>query len=238
MALQTSGAISLNDIHVEAGGSSGTLASINDSDIRGLIGKGSGAQMSFGEWYGASSSVFDTATIYPSLGRVWNGYGTAQTGSGTVRGNYDMTATSGSQGVSCAVCSVTPLAPNTTYTLDYDVTMTGNSQGTNLFLCDNSYASTAGLSNSMQVSSGGINTKKHLISFGYWQTGGVHADTGSGFAFWNGNSNATHRIVGTGVTFTTDQYGYSGVGIYLSQSRNANNNPEYGAVTVNSFVIT
>jgi len=55
MALQTSGAISLNDIHVEAGGSSGTSASINDSDIRALIGKASGAQMSFSEWYGASA---------------------------------------------------------------------------------------------------------------------------------------------------------------------------------------
>lgn len=57
MALQNSGAISLNDIHVEAGGSSGTTASINDSDIRGLIGKASGATMSFSEWYGASASA-------------------------------------------------------------------------------------------------------------------------------------------------------------------------------------
>jgi len=55
MALQSSGAISLNDIHVEAGGTSGTQASINDSDIRGLISKASGAQMSFSEWYGASA---------------------------------------------------------------------------------------------------------------------------------------------------------------------------------------
>lgn len=55
MALQTSGAISLNQIHVEAGGSSGTQASINDSDIRGLISKASGATMSFSEWYGASA---------------------------------------------------------------------------------------------------------------------------------------------------------------------------------------
>lgn len=55
MALQTSGAISLNDIHVEAGGSSGASATINDSDIRGLIGKGSGATMSFSEWYGAAN---------------------------------------------------------------------------------------------------------------------------------------------------------------------------------------
>ena len=65
MALQTSGAISLNDIHVEAGGSSGTQASINDSDIRGLINKASGAQMSFSEWYGASSE-----TVLTSAGNV------------------------------------------------------------------------------------------------------------------------------------------------------------------------
>ena len=62
MALQSSGAISLNDIHVEAGGSSGTQASINDSDIRGLIGKASGAQMSFSEWYGASAYTSPSTT--------------------------------------------------------------------------------------------------------------------------------------------------------------------------------
>lgn len=56
MPLQTSGAISLNQIHVEAGGASGTQASLNDSDIRALIGKSSGAQMAFSEWYGASAS--------------------------------------------------------------------------------------------------------------------------------------------------------------------------------------
>lgn len=56
MALQNSGAISLNDIHVEAGGSSGTSVSINDTDVRSLIGKSSGATMSFSEWYGASAS--------------------------------------------------------------------------------------------------------------------------------------------------------------------------------------
>lgn len=57
MALQTSGQISLNDIHVEAGGSSGSQAALNDSDIRGLIDKASGAQMSFSEWYGASAET-------------------------------------------------------------------------------------------------------------------------------------------------------------------------------------
>lgn len=64
MALQTSGAISLNDMHIEAANSyhSGSTCTINDADIRALIGKSSGATMSFNEWYGASSSL-DTQTV-------------------------------------------------------------------------------------------------------------------------------------------------------------------------------
>ena len=50
MALQTSGAISLNDIHVEAGGTTGTQASLNDTDIRGLT-PASGSTISTGTRY-------------------------------------------------------------------------------------------------------------------------------------------------------------------------------------------
>ena len=35
MPLQSSGSISLNEIHIEAGGTSATQASLDDSDIRG-----------------------------------------------------------------------------------------------------------------------------------------------------------------------------------------------------------
>ena len=63
MALQSSGAISLNQIHVEAGGTSGSNASINDADIRALINKASGATMSFSEWYGASATWTSTMTV-------------------------------------------------------------------------------------------------------------------------------------------------------------------------------
>lgn len=62
MAVASSGAISLNDFHVEAGGSSGSNCSINDSDIRGLISKSAGASMSFNEWYGASGTL-DNQTV-------------------------------------------------------------------------------------------------------------------------------------------------------------------------------
>ena len=54
MALQTSGPISLDDIHVEAGGTTATQAGINDTDILNLISKTSATQMGFDEWYGAS----------------------------------------------------------------------------------------------------------------------------------------------------------------------------------------
>lgn len=56
MALQTSGAISLNEIHVEAGGTSGTTVSVNDSDIRTLGGVGYGA-LGFSSFFGASSEL-------------------------------------------------------------------------------------------------------------------------------------------------------------------------------------
>lgn len=57
MALPSSGAISLNQMHIEAGGTSGTTVSINDADIRTMINKASGAQASFSEYHGASSSL-------------------------------------------------------------------------------------------------------------------------------------------------------------------------------------
>jgi len=63
VALQTSGAISLNDIHVEAGGSSGTLVGINDSDVRGLTGASSGASSSFSSFYGTSSTWSRIMTV-------------------------------------------------------------------------------------------------------------------------------------------------------------------------------
>lgn len=56
MPLPSSGAISLNEIHVEAGGASGSMASLNDSDIRDMLGKGVSAQNSFNEYYGVSAS--------------------------------------------------------------------------------------------------------------------------------------------------------------------------------------
>lgn len=61
--IPTSGAISLNQMHTEAGGTSGTEVSINDADIRALINKAANTQMSFSEWYGASANWTATLTV-------------------------------------------------------------------------------------------------------------------------------------------------------------------------------
>ena len=74
MALQSSGQISLDDIHVEAGGTTGTQASINDADIRGLIGGTSESQMAFSDWYNVSSGASFVGSATLSFGRLtdWN----------------------------------------------------------------------------------------------------------------------------------------------------------------------
>lgn len=57
MTLPSSGQITINQIHVEAGGSSGSQAALNDADIRAIIGKGSTSQNAFNEYYGVSAAA-------------------------------------------------------------------------------------------------------------------------------------------------------------------------------------
>ncbi len=68
MALQSSGAISLNDMHIEVGGTSGTTCSLNDPDIRALISVGNEANQSIQQYYGQSSE-----TSLPTGGSTING---------------------------------------------------------------------------------------------------------------------------------------------------------------------
>jgi len=71
MALQTSGMISLNDIHIEAGGTTGAAVSLNDTDLRGLtaasgyaINSTAGTAIDFADFYGASGiTIVDTQTL-------------------------------------------------------------------------------------------------------------------------------------------------------------------------------
>ena len=75
MTLPTSGALTLDAIHVEAGGSSGTTASLNDSDIRGLnagsgrtINSTLGTNIDFADFYGASVTAATDVTAAGTCG--------------------------------------------------------------------------------------------------------------------------------------------------------------------------
>jgi len=98
MALQTSGQISLNDLHVEAGGTSSTQASMNDSDIRGLLNASANSQMTFSSFYGASAGIGQIASgnsTYVPSGQYnpesWNMRNTLHTPSVNFSGNAYVT---------------------------------------------------------------------------------------------------------------------------------------------------
>ncbi len=84
MATPASGAISLNQIHVEAGGASGTACTINDADIRLLAGVGNNATASFNTYYNRAADASFTMTVgfrnvttsgqYASTTNTWRGY--------------------------------------------------------------------------------------------------------------------------------------------------------------------
>ena len=118
MALQTSGAISLNDIHVEAGGSSGSSATINDTDIRGLIGKSPGGTSLFSEYYGASANVVlpGNFTVDPEIQFAW--------------GADELYANNGNSSTIGQNVAVSGLIP--AYNATYQGSMIGSGSGTNV----------------------------------------------------------------------------------------------------------
>lgn len=79
MATPSSGAITLNEIHVEAGGSSGTSCSINDSDIRLIANKSSGATASWNDYYSRAADWSITMTVGDGVISSSDGYTTTTT---------------------------------------------------------------------------------------------------------------------------------------------------------------
>lgn len=110
MALQTSGAISLNDIHLELGATSGTTVSLNDTDVRGLVNIASGA-IDLADFYGASAgqdivvtqgsattayySVYGWNSSGPTGSRSPTTYTNSSNNARGIEGIYRLTSSSG-----------------------------------------------------------------------------------------------------------------------------------------------
>ena len=121
MTLPSSGALSLNQIHIEAGGTSGTTVGINDADVRALISKSAGTQMSFNEWYGASGSGGGGGGGSASVALTETGYLNDTWSSNVYRTSYSLnytvqnaTVTSGKRHVIIAF-SYRPLSLGSSY---------------------------------------------------------------------------------------------------------------------------
>lgn len=85
MTLPASGQITLDQIHVEAGGTTGSEAGMNDADIRALIEKTSGAQNAFNEYYGVSKFTVELSGIGDVLAFAFTTSGTPVTVTAGVR---------------------------------------------------------------------------------------------------------------------------------------------------------
>ena len=135
MALQGSGAISLDDMHVEVGGTTGSNATINDADIRGLISKTAGASMAFNEWYGASAL---TPRIVFFGGSIAGGDNTnvmeyvnpASTGNGTDFGDLESTKRASPEGMASSTRGVIPPSSGGYENYADDGTLDGDPQRT------------------------------------------------------------------------------------------------------------
>tara|TARA_A100001035_G_scaffold85121_1_gene66057 strand:- start:2040 stop:2669 length:630 start_codon:yes stop_codon:yes gene_type:complete len=74
MATPSSGTITLNEVHVEAGGSSGSQCSFNDSDIRSICASSVGSQFSMSDMYERAADFSFSGTTGANSQSVSSGY--------------------------------------------------------------------------------------------------------------------------------------------------------------------
>tara|TARA_B110000977_G_C10904323_1_gene426618 strand:+ start:231 stop:851 length:621 start_codon:yes stop_codon:yes gene_type:complete len=144
MALQTSGMISLNDIHIEAGGTTGAAVSLNDTDLRGLtaasgyaINSTAGTAIDFADFYGASSIVTNVLSYtggYDAAGKQgWKRYGLIIDDSyigGTIGSNLSPTSTTTSgwgaaMTIKVAACYETSSGGSVVFKYRFEATYSG-----------------------------------------------------------------------------------------------------------------
>ena len=105
MALPTTGPLSLNQIHVEVNGTSGTICSLNDPDIRSLLNPDKGANQanSISEYRGASHTVTFTYELIGGGGG--GGNGREDKGDGVNRGATGGSSSIAASGISTITAS-------------------------------------------------------------------------------------------------------------------------------------
>jgi len=168
MALQSSGAIALDDIHDEAGGTSGSTCTVNDADIRGLIDASDGATTSFDDWYGASAFTARWVGAGGGQRKSMQYVDVATLSNASDFGDMHFSNASNESREQCAsASSITRgvyLGGNSSEaqnTLEY-ITFASTGNGTDFGDCGNSYGAAGASNDTRGVFLGNINDRKEI----------------------------------------------------------------------------
>ena len=212
----------MNEIHVEAGGSSGSQCSMNDADIRGIINKGASTQSRMGEWHGASANVFDASSDKPIYGG-WDNtsyYGTAGgSGSGMSSANWNASSSSqGYGGTDCYLFSAKTIVPGATYEVEWNVSMYGQycfiglatGRGSTGFPTDNQL-------------SGGREYSRLVSLFGYSSNYGYSKMNSDGqYVSFNGSGGTSWKYASGTFQFTAQtSSSYTNMGVFYGGGANS-----------------
>ena len=239
MALQTSGSISLNDIHIEVGGSSGSLVTINDTDVRGLLSKSSNAQSSINEFYGASALP---NTIDAKMVNFGNSYIDTVNTSADSTGDFniiDFVVPSALNGQTKRIHIGVKCNGNTSYHHDFAIAglqiltpQTGNFYSNTISKAMGIRGDTAEqtwVTQSVQQFPGQSVTLVYNTQLGYFQTSGTFSTTTTAGDFGNSLSavaNMTYynmnyyNIYSNATTFTDGRFNVTGFGHFGTPSTN------------------
>ena len=238
MALPT-GQIRMNEIHVEAGGSSGTQCSMNDGDIRGIINKSASTQSRMGEWHGASANVFDASQDLPNFGGWDNSsyYGTAGgQGFGMSSSNWNANSTSqGYGGTDCYLFCAKDLTPGASYTCEWNVSMYG-------FYCYISLAAGNGETGFPpdNLISSGRKYQRFQNIFGYSSGYGYSkVDANGNYVSFNGSGGDYWKSANGTFPFTFSGTSYTKMGVFYGGGANsgAPGNVYSAQFRINSMII-
>ena len=176
MPLPSSGQISLDQMHVEVGGTSGTQCSMNDSDIRGLVNAAANSQMTFSSFYGASSSLYSATMTVGSL-IITGDYGSSNYGfndhtrSGLFTASWGSLSSTSASGFSNSGSTIAHLAHlntiNVVRLVVDDNTTVSNSGWTTLTIGSTTFARSAATFTSGSNSGQGTNNSQGQK--GQWQ---------------------------------------------------------------------
>ena len=202
MALPAAGnSLSLNQIHIEAGGTSGTTCSLNDSDIRGLtpgsgytIPTGDQTAIDIGDFFEASSTNPNIHTL--TAGFQQTTFSSRSGGSSTYTNYYGYMPFYGSPTSQNGTLSPTTFALKSGATIlgIYKNTSTASTSLNNkLFLRVNGAQANSGWS-SMNVLASGINLT-------FYRTAATHV-SGANYSYWQWSTTASLFPNGTSSTIT------------------------------------